>query len=452
METAENDGPELPGSVRRGYALGSLVTGAFGTVPGLLLLPYLTDTLGVAAGLAGLLVLLPKAWDVLVNPIAGRISDRTRSAIGARRPYLLVAGIWVAILFAAMFAGPLGTGSGAPAYVAVLFLLTATAFAFFQVPYVAMPAEMTDSYQERTRLMTWRVAVLALAILVSGGLAPVVVKAGGEGISGHRAMGIFVAALIVLGTIGAFVGTRRAPIGTLTESEPTLRAQLGVAGRNRPFRLLLTCFIVQAAGIATMLAGVNYFAEDVLKSQAAKSVLFVCFVAPALLVMPLWSRAAGRLGKRGGYVTASVLFAIGAALLAAVGLAHAATWIAYLVTALVGAGYAGQQVFGLAMLPDCIAYDDARTGRRQAGVFTGMWTAGETFGLALGPYLLGQLIAWFGYRSSTGDVHLPQDSMARLGIVLGFTVLPAVLMVLGLVFLKGYDLTEDKIKQLTAVA
>jgi len=229
-----------------------------------------------------------------------------------------------------------------------------------------------------------------------------------------------------------------------------MRAQLAVVGRNRPFRRLLICFVIQAAGIATMLAGVNYFAEDVLSSDAAKSVLFVCFVAPALLVMPLWSRAGGRIGKRGGYVNASLLFATGAGLLAVVGFGHAPVWAAYAVTALIGAGYAGQQVFGLAMLPDCIAYDDARTGRRQAGVFTGMWTAGETFGLALGPYLLGQLIDLFGYESSTGDIHLAQDSEARTGIVLGFTVLPAVLMVLGLVFLRTYDLTESKLARVTA--
>src|SRR5512139_2789543 len=89
----------LPGRVRAGYALGSLVTGAFGTVPGLLLLPYLTDSLGVAAGVGGLLVLLPKAWDVLVNPVAGRISDRTVSRLGPRRPYLLAGGRAVAVLF-----------------------------------------------------------------------------------------------------------------------------------------------------------------------------------------------------------------------------------------------------------------------------------------------------------------------------------------------------------------
>ena len=223
-----NDAP-LSAGTRVGYALGSLATGAFGTVPGLLLLPYLTDTLGVAAVVAGLLVLLPKAWDVLINPVAGRISDRTTSRWGARRPYLLGGGLALAVLFAPMFAAPFGTGTDAGIYVALLFLATATAFAFFQVPYVAMPAEMTDGYTERTRLMTWRVAVLAVAILVSGAVAPIVVKAGGGGVAGHRWMGLFVGALIVVGALGAFFGTRKAPIGWVQESEPTLRAQIAVA-------------------------------------------------------------------------------------------------------------------------------------------------------------------------------------------------------------------------------
>src|SRR3954469_24578647 len=156
-QTRPAAGVGLPRRVRLGYATGSLGTGAFGTVPGLLLLPYLTDTLGVAAGLAGLLVLAPKAWDVVVNPLAGRLSDRTHTRWGARRPYLLGGGFALAVTFALIFAGGFRGGAGA-AWVAVGFLLTATAFAFFQVPYVAMPAEMTDGYEERTRMMTWRVA------------------------------------------------------------------------------------------------------------------------------------------------------------------------------------------------------------------------------------------------------------------------------------------------------
>ncbi|MFG1719693.1 MFS transporter [Micromonospora chalcea] len=436
----------LPRRVHLGYALGSLVTGAFGTVPGLLLLPYLTDTLGVAAGLAALLVLLPKAWDVLVNPVAGRISDRTRSRWGARRPYLLVGGLALAVLFASIFAAPFASGPGAAAYVALAFLATATAFAFFQVPYVAMPAELTADPAERTRMMTWRIAVLALAILVSGAVAPAVVTAGGDGVPGHRWMGLFVAALIVVGTVGVFLGTRSAPSGTVGESEPSLRAQLAVATRNRPFRVLLICFVIQSAGVATVLAGVKYFAGQVLREpDSGPTLLFACFVAPALLVMPLWSRAGARLGKRASLVAASLIFAVGALTLVAAPALPAAA--AYAVVAVIGVGYAGQQVFALAMLPDCIAYDTVRTGRRQAGVFTGLWTAGETFGLALGPGIYGLVLQLSGYVSSSTGTAAAQSDTARLGVLLGFTVLPALLVAIPLVLLRGYTLTPA---QLTA--
>ncbi|MEG3634091.1 MFS transporter [Micromonospora palythoicola] len=434
----------LPRGVHAGYALGSLATGAFGTVPGLLLLPYLTDTLGVAAGVAALLVLLPKAWDVLVNPVAGRISDRTRSRWGARRPYLLFGGLALAVLFGAIFAAPFGAGPASGAYVAVAFLATATAFAFFQVPYVAMPAELTSDYAERTRMMTWRIAVLALAILVAGAVAPLVRDAAGGGVPGHRWMGVFVAALIALGAVGAFLGTRSAPQGTIGESEPSLRAQLTVAARNRPFRALLLCFVVQSAGVATILAGVQYFADHVLEDPATgPTVLFVCFVGPALVVMPLWSRVGARVGKLAALVAASLILAAGGLALVAAPVLPAA--LVYLLVALLGVGYAGQQVFALAMLPDCIAYDTARTGRRQAGVFTGVWTAGETFGLALGPGIYGLVLALTGYVSSTTGASAAQSDTARLGVLLGFTVLPALLIGLATLLLRPYDLTPARL-------
>ncbi|MGV9215887.1 MFS transporter [Micromonospora sp. RB23] len=429
----------LPRPVHAGYALGSLATGAFGTVPGLLLLPYLTDTLGVAAGVAALLVLLPKAWDVLVNPVAGRISDRTRSRWGARRPYLLAAGLALAVLFAAIFAAPFGNGPAAATYVALAFLATATAFAFFQVPYMAMPAEMTDDHTERTRLMTWRIAVLALAILISGAVAPLVVTAGGDGVPGHRWMGLFVAALIAVGALGAFLGTRSAPAGAVGVSEPTLRAQLAVAGANRPFRALLICFVVQSVGVATILAGVNYFAGQILRDDRnGPTLLFACFVGPALLVMPLWARVGARLGKRNALVVAGLILAAGAfALVAAPVLPPV---VVYLVVAVLGVGYAGQQVFALAMLPDCIAYDTARTGRRQAGVFTGLWTAGETFGLALGPGIYGLVLQVSGYVSSDTGTSAAQSDTARLGVLLGFTLIPALLIAPPILLLRRYTL------------
>lgn len=447
---ADGESP-LPSTVRVGYSLGSLVTGAFGTVPGLLLLPYLTDTLGVAAGLAGLLVLAPKAWDVVANPLVGRISDRTQTRWGARRPYLLFAGMALAVLFAALFAAPFGAvpDGGDPtwavSYVAVAFLLSATAFAFFQVPYVSMPAEMTDSAGERTRLMTWRVGLLATAILVSGAVAPMVIDAAGGGITGHRVMGLFVAALIVVGTICAFLGTARAPLGDVQASEPTLRAQLRVVAANRPFRVLVACFVVQAAGVACMLAGVQYFADHVLHDHDAVPLLFVTVVSPALVVTPFWRRVGERVGKLRGYLLASATLT--AATLALVVAPLVPHFLVYALIAVIGFGYAGQQLFGLAMLPDCIAQDTARTGKRQAGVFTGVWTAGETLGLALGPGIFGQVLELFGYQSSTTGSAATQSALAEHGVLLGFTVVPALIVGLALIFLRGYAAAADPIPE-----
>jgi len=394
--------------------------------------------------------LLPKAWDVVVNPIAGRLSDRTTGRWGARRPYLLFGGLSLSVLFASIFAGIFTGGPGA-AWVCVAFVATATAFAFFQVPYVAMPADMTeaaglqDVNGERTRMMTWRVAALALTILVSGAVAPLVVDlfGGSEGtfagsIRGHRAMGIFVAILIVMGTLAVFFLTRDAPTGKVVESEKSLRAQLRVAFANRPFRVLVACFVAQAAGVAAMLAGVQYFADHVLHQHNAVTLLFVCVVGPAILVMPLWNRVAGRIGKLKGYVFASLMITAGTIGLVASPLLP--VWAVYGVIGFIGCGYAGQQLFGLAMLPDCIAYDTLRTGKRQAGVFTGVWTAGETFGLALGPYIFGQTIELFGYvPSNTGDA-AHQSTSAEFGVLLGFSVMPGIIVGLALLFLRAYDL------------
>src|SRR5690606_6302177 len=78
----------LPAATVRGYALGGVASGTFGTVPGILLMPYLTDVIGISAALAGLVVFVPKAWDFLLNPVAGRISDRSTNPAGRRRPFL----------------------------------------------------------------------------------------------------------------------------------------------------------------------------------------------------------------------------------------------------------------------------------------------------------------------------------------------------------------------------
>jgi len=427
----------LGARTRFGYALGSLSTGAFGTVPGLLLLPYLTDELGVAASAAGLLVLLPKAWDVVFNPIAGRMSDRTTGRLGARRPYLIYGGIALAILFTALFAGP-DTGSTAldATYVAVMFVLCATAFAFFVVPYNALPAELTTSPTERTRLTAWRIALLAIAILISGAGAPAVRDAVG-GLAGYRIMGVAVGVLILFGSIAVFIGTARTRVAPPLPSVASWRETIAAVRDCRPFRVLLAAFVIQAIGIGTLLAGVDYLARVALGDESWQPVLFVAFVGPALLVMPVLQRVAGRYGKLFGYVVSTFVFAFGMC-----GALFARTLppvVIVLFVAAAGIGYAGLQVFPLSILPDVISAEEGRTGQLRAGVFAGVWTAGETLGLALGPGLYGLILAIGGYVSSAGKV-VTQPGSAVTAVVIGAGLVPALFALAALPLLRRKEL------------
>ncbi|MGW0779616.1 MFS transporter [Streptomyces sp. NPDC002913] len=428
--------PPLPPTVRIGYGLGSLCTGTFATVPGLILLYYLTNVLAVPAAVAGAAVFLPKAWDVLINPLVGAVSDRSRLRGGPRRPFLLIGACTLPPLFALIFAAPPLRGAAAAGYVAALFLLAATAYAVFQVPYVTMPAEMTEDPHERGRVLGWRVGFLGVAILLSGALAPAIAHADGDTPGSYRLMGAVVAVLLALGMFGAWAATRRAPEAARSEAEPSLRAQLAAARSSRPFLYLAGMWTLQALAIGVMLAGVQYFATYTLGSAGAVTPLFACLIGPLVLFMPLWNRLARRKGVTYAQWCASLLYTAGAVLLAFTGVAGPA--VGYAAVVLVGIAYAGLQLLPLTMLADTLAADAVATGRRRAATFTGLWTAAETLAFALGAGVFALVLAVTGFRSSDASHQVEQPEAALTGITAGMSVLPAVIAAVSLLLLHRY--------------
>ncbi len=426
----------LPRRIRAGYALGGIASGTYGTVPGLILMPFLTDLLGVEAAIAGMIVFAPKAWDFFLNPIAGRISDRSRHPHDRRRPFILRAGILLALAFLAMFFGPTAPPVAGALWVLVLFLTTATVYAFFQVPYLAMSAEITDDYSERTRLITWRVIVFTLAILVSGATAPMLVEAFG-GVAGYRLMAGAMAVLILIGTIGVWWGTRSVALTRDEVAGGRLLDQLAVALRDRESRTLIVSYVLQAVAIGMVLGGVVYVARHVVHDPGVATIAFVCFVAPAVVLTPVWSMIGRRIGKKGGFAAATVVMTVG---LIALLTARAGDSVPMLIASgVVGVGYAGAQLFPLAMLPDIAAEDAKRSGTNRIGMISGVWSGFELLGYALGPALLGLVLGLGGYVATTGG-EVAQSDAAQWAIVLGVSVIPAALCALSLVPLSRYRL------------
>ncbi|MGW5076462.1 MFS transporter [Rhodococcus sp. NPDC004095] len=437
--------PHLSRSTVAGYSLGSVGTGGFATLPGLVLAYYLTDTLAVPAAVASVVVFAPKALDLLVNPLVGSRSDAEAARTGTRRRFLLLGALALPVFFALTFAVPAGLSTAASSlWVAVAFILAAIAFALFQVPYIALPAELTEDYHERSRLMSWRVALLGVAILLFGAGGPALREVGGGGRPGYLAMGVVAGLLLGAGMLAAWA---IAPRGPSRESPDSVSAHrfsdaLAAVRSSAPFRVLLLTFALQALATGTMLGGAQYVATYLLDSEGAVSILFAALVAPAVAVMPLWIRLVHAWGKQRAFLLASTLFL--AATIALLGLlAGAGPWI-YPVVAVAGIGYAGMQMLPMSMLPDVITDHEQRAGGTvRAGAFSGVWTAAETVAMALGPALVLVILAATGFVSSSGDDVVAQSETALTGIALAFTAAPAVLVAVSMLVLRLYRLAAE---------
>ncbi len=442
--------PRLSRSTVTGYSLGSVGTGGFATLPGLVLAYYLTDTLGVAAAVASVVVFAPKALDLLINPYIGSRSDAAAARTGTRRRFLLLGALALPVFFALTFAVPAGASTLVGClWVTVAFIFAAIAFSLFQVPYIALPAELTDDYHERSRLMSWRVALLAVAILLFGAGGPALRDLGGGGQPGYLLMGIFAGLALGLGMLAAW---RIAPRGRNVDPDAApadassghgLADSLAAVRSSGPFRFLLGAFVLQALATGCMLGAAQYVATYVLDSEGSVSVLFAALVAPALAVMPMWIRLVRAWGKRGAYFLASGLFLSSAVAMLGL-LATPGPWV-YAVVALAGIGYAGMQMLPMSMLPDVISdHENATTGSVRAGAFSGVWTAAETVGLALGPAVVLAILAATGFVSSAGGETVIQSDGAVTGIVIAFAAVPAVLVVASMVALRGYRLAAEE--------
>jgi GPH family glycoside/pentoside/hexuronide:cation symporter len=429
------------------YAAGSIGTGGFATLPGLVLVFFLTDTLGVAALWAGVLVGAAKVWDVLIDPVIGARSDHSLAVTGSRRRFMLLGAILLPVFFVLTFAVPAALGPvPAGVWVLVAFVLCATAFSLFQVPYIALPAELVQDYDARTRLLSTRVVVLTFAILLFGAGGPALRDAFPE----DERLGYLVLAIVaglMLG-IGMLVAVFSAPRGV--PGSPATRAsiaenyRLGIQAlrRSQPFRALLLTFVLQGLATGVMLAGAQYVAKWVLDSGV--TFLFLALVAPALLCAPLWAVVSRRIGKERAFTIASIIFALAA--LSLLGLIWApGPWL-YVPVAIAGAAYAGMQTLPMAMLPDVISHDARTHGSGNAGTFGGVWTAGETAGMAFGTTVLTIVLAISGYTESIGQQVVTQSPAAIAGIVISFSVVPAVIMVLSLLALARYRLRKKDIE------
>ena len=430
--------------LRVGWGLGSLSMSAMFNAISLLLLAFLIEVVGIPALTAGALILVSKIYDAVTDPLMGVLSDRTKSRWGRRRPYLMLGGILAGISFAIIFSVPVfESQTTLLIYIFVSLLLNATAYTVFNVPYLAMPAEMTDSYHERTSLMSFRVCAIAGGQLLSSVIGPIIIAKYGGGLFGHSMMSIVVGiAIIAICTI-CFWSTHDAKFTVrITDHNFTLRDQIRLAIENKPFFVLLMVKFTQLFGFSIFIAALPLLFTRILEVSYAYLGTYYLFQAGATIAsQPACVFLSRKYGKTACYYVTSAIFA-GASASWVFATASDPVWFIDARATLTGIGAGGLLLIGQSLLPDTIEHDFRRTGLRREGIFAGVYTTVEKISFAFGPAVLGLLLGGLGWIEAQGGERVAQSAQALMAIDIAMLI-PTLTLILSCICLSRYALTES---------
>jgi GPH family glycoside/pentoside/hexuronide:cation symporter len=452
QSSAQERGGRLPISTYVGYGAGQIGGQILRDTPSLILPFYMTSVLGMEAALAALVVLIAKFWVVIADPIAGVISDKTETRWGRRRPFILVGGLIAAVTFLLLFVSPPVAGQTALfVYITTVYLLLNTGYSMFSVPYLTMATEMSDDPNERTTIMSFRNAALAIGLIAAGALAPKIVAwvpaniDGATPIDGYQWMGWVVGGIIALSTLWVFLGTARAPFKLATQAAIPLLEQLKIAWDNKPFVVLISANIIQYISAGIGYAGGFYFfayamnlGNDVFNVIA----IWIIIIAVASMVaMPVLVRLAARFGKMNVYRWSLVIYAFS---IQFYWLADAESmWIVWLIAAAIGFFNGGFILMSFSVLTDTISYDRITTGISREGALSSVYSAVDKIGNALGAALFLAFLSLVGFVESSDGSLAEQSDSTLYWIAVAYIIAPAVLHLSSILILNGYKLRPE---------
>lgn len=406
MSSAESvatpHGERLSTPLKVGWGFGSVGTQILLNSQSLLLLFYFVTILKLEPALAGTILFAAKLFDAALAPVVGSWSDRTDTRWGRRRPFLFAG----AILCGAGLFFIFNTPSANPLVLLSALMLISVGYSFFNIPYMAMPAEMTDSPMERTSIMSWRIAFVGVGTAIATSLLPPLAKLwGGDG-AAYGKMGAVAGLLTFIAMMTTFLVTSSAR-ATKSVGEPfSIGTMLRAVATNRPFAFLLLAKLCQLVGLAAMSASILFFFKEVIGGGESMLALWGLVANGAsILSMLVWPRFAKRYGKVPVYAAAVLLYAaFGFSWLLA---GPGESTIGVLIRAVGGGVFAGGlSLMGQSLLPDTMAVDHVRTGLRREGVFAGAYSFVEKASFALGPMAVGfvfQLMGFATHGSTGGD-------------------------------------------------
>ena len=455
----------VPFSVKLAYSAGALTESVKALTFGLFLLFFYTSVRGLSGTLVGTATAIVLAWDALVDPLVGRISDKTRLRFGRRHSFMLWGAILITPTFYAIFSPPGGlSGSRLAIWLIATSLLLRTAQSVFNVPYYALGAELSSNYHERTVITGIR-AVAGMAGAMAAAVFSFLVffpqSAPGTdpkfNPEAYSSMALTFGLLMSAGGLVATVGTlgERYRLRTADadhEAGKTAWREFLPILSNRPFVLLTLSnslfFLAVVLNATLAMHYLTYYAG--IRDSSNISIFQGSFYCGALVGAGVWMRLdkiaekhhlyfAGCLGT--AVVLALAYFLVGEGRLFGTGSLTSIT---------AGHGFAGLCAAALWVIPHSMVADNVdeqkrRTGSGEAARLFGVFSLAHQTAAGLALALSGYLLDHFAGLVPGTTTQSP-STVDRIGILYG--LLPSALLVVSAFLILPYSLTRERLRQI----
>jgi GPH family glycoside/pentoside/hexuronide:cation symporter len=431
----QNETNKLPTRTKLFYGIGDLGNAVVNSAIQFFLMKFYTDGALVLPALAGNALLVGKIWDAINDPLFGWVTDRTKSRFGKRRVFMIFGAIPLGIAIALLWFVPTTDRILTFIWIAFTFILFDTLWTLTNVPYYALTSELTDDYDERSNLTTYRMVMAVPAYLVGAALTPAIVGLFALQRTGYAFIGILYGTIAAAVLLISAAGIRERKGLTVSKPETSPLKSLTIALKNKPFLWLCGVYFIINISFAFTKTLMAYFLEYQLLMKEETSLVMGLMLICVTISLPFWQWVSRKMDKGPAYALGMAVGALAVAL--TFFMPHSSTGLIYGIAALAGFGFSAQWIFPWAMVADVVDYDRVQTGQQRSGMYYGVWGLATKVSEAFALAAVGWILTGFGYQPN-----VEQSVRALLGIRLFFGVIPAVFIFASLPFLFRYPITR----------
>jgi glycoside/pentoside/hexuronide:cation symporter, GPH family len=439
------------------YGAGDLGPAITANISVFYLLFFFTNVAGIPAGLAGSILMISKIWDGINDPLVGFLSDKTKSRRWGRRlPWMFYGAIPFGIFFLLQWIVPQFRTNHSDNiwpmfwYYVAIGVLSQSFYTVVNLPYTAMTPELTQDYDERTSLNSFRFTFSIGGSILSLILAQIVFSQIADRQQRYLILAAICTVISILGLYWCVFGVRDRILAfeakRIQAQEPasvSFLEQLKIVFSNRPFLFVIGIYLFSWLAVQITASIIPYFVVDYMRLEESDvPTLLIAVQGTALLMLFVWGALSKKLGKKVVYFLGMSLWIIAAGGLFF--LQPGQIVLMYVMAVMAGIGVSTAYLIPWSMIPDVIELDELQTGQRREGIFYGFMVLLQKFGLAFGLFLVGNALQVSGFKESVAGSPPPlQPELALFAIRVAVGPIPTVCLIFGLILTYFYPITRE---------